>query len=196
VLLDIADHELFLDLLDEVVETHGWELYCWCLLGNHVHLVVRAAPDSLSKGMQRLKSVYAMRFHCRHHTSGHLFKRPYHSRPIVTAEQLHRGCGYTLGNPVRHGVVARAEDWEWSSFRTVAGLAPPPRPHIGCEPFVQLLGLTEATERLAVMRAYVRDAPAVLNAFPDDASATGVSRGSLRQRDATPRRASRAMVIP
>ena len=185
VVLDIADHELFLDLLDEVVETYGWELYCWCLVGNHIHMVVRAAPDSLSRGMQRLKSVYAMRFHRRHHTSGHLFKRPYHSRPILTAEQLHRGCGYTLRNSVRHGVVDRAEDWEWSSFRTVAGLAPPPRPHIGCEPFVQLLGLTEPTQR-----------PAVLNAFPENAAATSVNRGPPRHRDATPRRDRRATVTP
>jgi putative transposase len=146
--------------------------------------------------MQRLKSVYAMRFHHRHHTSGHLFKRPYHSRPILTAEQLHRGCGYTLRNPVRHGLVDRAEDWEWSSFRTVARLAPPLRSHLGCQPFVQLLGLTGTTKRLAMMRAYVRDSPAVRNAIPTDAAATGASSGSPRRRDSAPRRDERAMAAP
>ena len=168
VFLGVADRELFLDLFDEVVETRTWDLYAWSMLGNHFHIVVRAEPDSLSKGMQRLKGVYAMRFHRRHHTSGHLFKRPYHSRPILTPEHLHRGCGYTLRNPVRHGLVDRAEEWEWSSFRAVAGLAPPPRPHLGCEPFVQLLGLRETTERLAVMRAYVHDAPPVSSDSPDE----------------------------
>jgi hypothetical protein len=64
--------------------------------------------------------------------------------------------------------VNRAEEWEWSSFRTIAGLAPRPRPHLGCEPFVQLLGLRETTERLAAMRAYVRDAPPVLSGFRDE----------------------------
>ena len=124
--------------------------------------------------MQRLKGVYAMRFHRRHHTSGHLFKRPYHSRPILTVEHLHRGCGYTLRNAVRHGLVSRSEEWEWSSFRTVAGLASPPRPHLECRPFLQLLGLDETTERLTVMRSYTRDAPpapsAALDATGDDAS--------------------------
>ena len=155
--LDIADRELFLDLLDEVVEAFEWELFAWCLLGNHLHLVVRAEPEQLSRGMQRLKFIYAKRFHRRHHTSGHLFKRPYHSRPIITAEHLHRACGYTLRNATRHGFVDRSEDWEWSSFRTVAGLDAPPRPHLGCEPFVQLLGLTTGSDHAAVLRAYVKE---------------------------------------
>lgn len=152
---DTADRDLFLDLLDESVERFAWELYAWCLLGNHVHLVVRARPEELWKGMQRLKSVYAIRFHRRHHTSGHLFKRPYDSRPIVTEQQLHRRCSYTLRNPVRHGFVERAEDWEWSSFRTAAALAPPPRRSLHCRPFLDLLGLAGSGDRLAVMRGYV-----------------------------------------
>ena len=71
-----------------------------------------------------------MRFHRRHLTLGHLFKRPYDSRPILTEEHLHRACGYTLRNPVRHGFVERAEEWEWSSFRASARLAPPARAHL------------------------------------------------------------------
>jgi len=90
--LDAADRDEFLDLLDGVVERHGWELFAWSLLGNHLHLVVGSEPEDLYRGMQRLKSVYAMRFHRRHHTRGHLFKRPYDSRPILTEERPHRSC--------------------------------------------------------------------------------------------------------
>ena len=155
VFLDTADRDLFLDLLDDVVVRFGWELFAWCLLGNHLHLVVRAEPEALGRGMQRLKGVYAMRFHRRHHTSGHLFKRPYDSRPILTEEQLYRSCGYTLRNAVRHGFVERAEDWEWGSFRTTARLAPAPRRHLGCEPLGHLLQLDASRDRLEVMRAFV-----------------------------------------
>ena len=107
--------------------------------------------------MNRLKGVYAMRFHRRHHTSGALFKRPYHSRPILTQEQLYRSCGYTLRNAVRHGFVDRAEDWEWGSFRTTARLAPAPRRHLACEPFDRMLPLAGTTARLDAMRAFVRE---------------------------------------
>ena len=155
--LDIADREQFLDLLDDVVAKYGWDLFAWCLLGNHLHLVVRAEPEQLHRGMQRLKSLYAMRFHRRHHTRGHLFKRPYDSRPILTVEHLHRSCGYVLRNATRHGFVDRAEDWEWSSFRTAARLDPPPRPHLRCEPFERMMEVTAATDHLAVMRTYVRE---------------------------------------
>ena len=97
--LDAADRDLFLDLLDDVVVRFGWALFAWCLLGNHLHHVVRAEPEALQRGMQRLKGMYAMRFHRRHLTSGHLFKRPYDSRPILTDDHLHRSCGYTLQKP-------------------------------------------------------------------------------------------------
>jgi len=155
--LDTTDREQFLDLLDEVVAKYEWELFAWCLLGNHVHFVVRAEREPLYLGMHRLKSVYAMRFHRRHYTRGHLFKRPYDSRPILTVEHLHRSCGYVLRNATRHGFVDRTEDWEWSSFRTVARLDPPPRQHLSCEPFERMMGLTACTDSLAVMRAYVRE---------------------------------------
>jgi REP element-mobilizing transposase RayT len=162
--LDTADRDEFLDLFDETVRERTWELFAWSLLGNHVHIVLRTEPERLYRGMQRLKSLYAMRFHRRHHTRGHLFKRPYDSRPILTIEQLHRSCGYVLRNATRHGIVDRAEDWEWSSFRTVARLDPPPRPHLRCEPFERLLDIRLGTDRLAVMRAYVRE-PATATAM-------------------------------
>ncbi len=156
---DALDRELFLDLLDEVVARFEWDLYAWCLLGNHVHLVARAAPDRLARGMQRLKGVYAIRFHRRHHTHGHHFKRPYHSRPITTDEQLHRACRYTMRNAVWHGFVERIDEWEWSSFRTVAGLGPPPRANLHCEQFVRLMDLRSAEDRFALLRAYLHEDP-------------------------------------
>jgi putative transposase len=158
IFLDTGDRDFFLDLLDGVVEKHGWDLYAWCLLGNHIHLVVRSERDCLSRGMQALKGLYAMRFHRRHYTSGHLFKRPYDSRPILNEEHLHRACGYTLRNPVRHGFVERAEDWEWSSFRASARLAPPARRHLACPSFDGLLGLPGERDPLPALRAYVREA--------------------------------------
>ena len=107
--------------------------------------------------MHRLKSVYAMRFHRRHHTLGALFQRPYDSRPILTDEHLHRACGYTLRNPVRHGFVERAEEWEWSSFRSSARIAPPARPHLACEPLDRLLRLERDRRPLETLRAYVHE---------------------------------------
>ena len=158
IFLDNTDRELFLDLLDDVVGRFEWELYAWCQLGTHAHLVASADPAQLAAGMQRLKGIYAVQFHRRHHTSGHLFKRPYDSRPIVTSEHLHRACSYTLRNAPRHGFTQRAEDWEWSSFRTSAGLDAPPRPHLACEPFDRLLDLAGA-DRLSIMRVYAHDSP-------------------------------------
>jgi len=157
IFLDDADRDCFLDLFDRTVARRRWQLFAWCLLGNHLHVVVRVEQEGLHRGMQWLKSVYAMGFHRRHHTSGHLFQRPYDSRPILTEEHLHRACGYTLRNPVRHGFVERAEEWEWSSFRSSARLAPPARPNLACGHFDRLLALAADSKPLETMRAYVRE---------------------------------------
>jgi len=157
IFLGDSDRDSFLDLLDEAVARHRWDLYAWCLLGTHLHLVVRAEHDQLHRGMHRVKSVYAMRFHRRHLTVGALFQRPYDSRPILTEQHLHRACGYTLRNPVRHGFVERAEEWEWSSFRSSARLAPPARPHLACDALDRLLDLPGDRRALEPLRAYVRE---------------------------------------
>ena len=108
--------------------------------------------------MHRLKSVYAMRFHLRHLTSGHLFKRPYDSRPILTEDHLYRSCGYTLEKPGRDTASSsRAEDWEWSSFRTSARLAPRRAATSPVSRSTGLLQLDAAPDRLDVLRAYVRE---------------------------------------
>ena len=75
----------------------------------------------------------------------------------LTEEHLHRACGYTLRNPVRHGFVERAEEWEWSSFRSSARLAPPARAHLACEAFDRMLGLAGDGRPLETLRAYVRE---------------------------------------
>ena len=137
------------------------------------------------------QGVYAMRFHRRHHTSGHLFKRPYDSRPILTHDHLYRSCGYTLRNAVRHGFVERAEDWEWSSFRTTARLAPAPRRHLACEPFDRLLQLDQRLTTLTSCAptcertASTRDDPGVdvlIEGFDADAIALARLLGRRGQR--------------
>ena len=96
--------------------------------------------------MQRLKGLYAVRFHRRHHTSGHLFKRPYDCRSIATMEHLHGACSYTLRTPrgtppnTRQGVTSgsRASDPPRDSKRRH------PRSHMW-QPLDRLLHLGEGT---------------------------------------------------
>ena len=106
--------------------------------------------------MQWLKSVYAMRFHRRHLTLGHLFKRPYDSRPILTEEHLHRSCGYTLQQPGQPRLRRARRGLGVEQLPHVGAPRSRAAPHLACEPFDRLLQLDDsADDRL--LRAYVRE---------------------------------------
>jgi REP element-mobilizing transposase RayT len=128
-----ADYDHYLDLFEKTVVRFEWTLYAWCLMGNHGHAVLAAADEALAEGMQKLKAAYAVAFNRTHGRRGHLFQRPYTTRPIVTSEHLYEAIGYVHDNPVRAGLAGSPVDWEWSSARVYAGLEPPRRAHLGCE---------------------------------------------------------------
>jgi putative transposase len=123
---DESDRRQFLDLLASVVSDQAWLLHSYCLMGNHYHLLVETVRPTLSRGMHSLNSRYSEHFNRRHERSGHLFEGRF--KAIVVQKQahlleLHR---YIVLNPVRAGIVRRADDWPWSNYRATSGAIPYP----------------------------------------------------------------------
>jgi REP element-mobilizing transposase RayT len=118
---DDADRERFLALLSAVRRDFGWEIHGYCLMANHYHLLLETPRGDLSRGMKTLNGRYAQSFNGRHRRRGYLLEGRFRSvlvekgRPLL---ELHR---YIVLNPVRAGLVERAGDWKWSSYRPVAG---------------------------------------------------------------------------
>jgi putative transposase len=116
----------YLVLLDHVTrDAADWSVLAYCLMPNHVHLVVDASVDQLSVAMHRANGLYAQRFNREHGYRGHLFQGRFHAKPILEEGHLPGSIRYVLLNPVRAGLCARPEHWRWSSYRTCAGLEPP-----------------------------------------------------------------------
>ena len=123
--VDDHDYETYLRLLAAVVVRNGWRLYCFCLMPNHMHLVVETPEPNLANGMQWLHSRYAMDFNKRHHRVGHLFEAAYKS-PLITDDLgLVRTVRYVVMNPVAAALSRRAADWPWGSHSLVAHRAVP-----------------------------------------------------------------------
>lgn len=120
------DRHDFLSVLGRVTGTYGWLVQSFCLMGTHYHLIVRTPRPTLSNGMQALNGTYALHFNNRHRRRGHLFGGRFSSVLIETERHLLAAHRYVAMNPVAAGLCARPEDWRWSSFRPLAGLAPPP----------------------------------------------------------------------
>jgi putative transposase len=107
-----ADRKVYLDLLRQSIELHGLALVGYCLMSNHVHLI--AIPDGR----------YAAYWNAVHHSSGHVWQGRFYSCPLDESH-LWKALRYADLNPVRAGLVAKAERWEWSSAAAHCGVTQP-----------------------------------------------------------------------
>jgi putative transposase len=110
---DRDDRLEFLALLAAAVDRHMWRCHAFCLMDTHVHLVVEAALERVSRGMHVLLGVYAKHFNIRHGRHGHVFGDRYGARVIESEDVLRVTIDYVLLNPVRAGMVATSGDWPW-----------------------------------------------------------------------------------
>jgi putative transposase len=122
IFLDDDDYELYIRMLRATVQRFGWELLAFCLLPNHLHLIVRTPKPNLGLGMQWLQSRYALRFNERHRRpgDGHVFQGPYGSRRIEDDPGFMRVAAYVTMNAVVAGLCSHPAEWPWSSHGLVA----------------------------------------------------------------------------
>jgi len=113
---DDADREKRLDWLRRTVETYGWRLHAFVLMTNHDHLFVETPEPNLSAGMQHLNGSYTSYFNRRHRRSGHLFQGRYKGHLIEEQGYFLEVSRYIHLNPVRAKMVARPEEYRFSSY--------------------------------------------------------------------------------
>jgi putative transposase len=116
---DDSDRRMYLRMLRGTVRQQRWRLLAYCLMENHVHLVMETPHANLAGGMQRMHGLYAREFNTRHRRSGHLFQGRYGAVPIKTDEQLVGAAVYVAMNPVEAGLCSRPDEWPWSSHAAV-----------------------------------------------------------------------------
>ena len=114
---DVGDGGRYVHLLADTIERYRWECHAYCLMPNHVHVLVDATQPDLSGGVQYLHGTYALAFNRRHGRRGHLFGARFASWVVETERHLVNACRYVYLNPVRAGLCARPQDWPWSGIR-------------------------------------------------------------------------------
>jgi REP element-mobilizing transposase RayT len=115
---DDEDCSLYLRLLGGVVQWTRWRCFAYCLMDNHVHLLVQTPDPNLGDGMRRLHGEYAQRYNQRHGKVGHVFQGRFGSKLIVDDEQLWTVVRYIARNPVEAGLCREPYEWRWSSHRS------------------------------------------------------------------------------
>jgi len=151
-----ADYERYLSDLWELKESCGVRVYAYCLMTNHVHLLVAPETDAglgwLMKGLAGRTTRYRNRLENR---SGTLWESRYKSSIVQTDTYLLACCRYIELNPVRARVTKAPQDYPWSSCRRHLGLerASP----LDLDPAWRALAETDRTRRRRY-GAYLQDA--------------------------------------
>jgi putative transposase len=117
VFLATADFDLFLDLAAAASRRHPVEVFAYCLMPNHFHLVVRPRErDSLARWIHWLLTTHTQAYRRSYETAGHLWQGRYKAFPIQEDQHLLTVIRYVERNALRAGLVSRAEDWQWGSL--------------------------------------------------------------------------------
>ena len=127
IFIDDADYAAYLARLELVTARFGVTCLAFCLLPNHVHLLLRPDQLTISRMMHHLNSGYCQAFNKRHERVGHVLQGRFLARLVDNDLYRWRVVRYIVRNPVAAGLTETAEAWRWSSFGPTAGLTPAPR---------------------------------------------------------------------
>ena len=113
-----ADYENFIAALKYAKEICGYQLYAWCLMPNHIHLLMREKPDGETVGqiMKRIGAKYVYWYNLRYERNGPLFQDRFKSEAVDDDGYFLTVLRYIHRNPVKAGITARLEDYPYSSY--------------------------------------------------------------------------------
>lgn len=119
------DYRAYLRDLQAYRAALGVALHAWCLMPNHVHLLLTPGDDprTVSALMQRVARRATRRWNARRDAGGSLWETRFRSRVIGSERYLLECCRYIEMNPVRAGLASCASEYPWSSYRARMGLA-------------------------------------------------------------------------
>jgi len=112
---DDKDRSFFIKKLMNYVEKSGIDLYAYCLMGNHVHLLIGKGNYVMSDFVKRLSCSYVYYFNHKYERSGHLFQGRYKSEPVESVEYFKTAYRYILQNPEKAGICIWT-CYRWSSI--------------------------------------------------------------------------------
>jgi putative transposase len=153
------DYRLYRTLLAEAAGKANAEIWAYCLMPNHVHVILTPSdPDGLRRTFADLHRRYTAHVNARNRWTGHLWQGRFGSVAMDEAH-LFSAIRYVSLNPVRARLVARAEDWPWSSVRA----------HLACR--------DDGVVKVAPVRQRIEDFAAFLGAaFDEDATYAALRR--------------------
>lgn len=114
---DKSDNYKFLETLYKYKNMIDIKIFGWCLMNNHVHLLVKQGNEEISTTMKRISVSFVQYYNKKYKCTGHLFQDRFWSEKVDSEDYLLTVIRYIHQNPVKAGLTESCSDWQWSSSR-------------------------------------------------------------------------------
>jgi len=118
---DKQDYQKFIDVLVEVKDKSGFNLYSYCLMSNHIHLLIKEEEEELADIFKRIGVRYVYWYNYKYSRTGHLFQGRYKSEVVENDPYLLTVLRYIHQNPQKAEIVKDIKNYPWSSYNEYLG---------------------------------------------------------------------------
>ncbi|MGI6307679.1 MAG: transposase [Dethiobacteria bacterium] len=113
---DNKDKQKYISIMSKYKDICQYELYGYCLMSNHVHLLIKECEQTVSQVMRRIGTSYVYWHNVKYERSGHLFQGRFKSESVEDDKYLLVALRYIHQNPIKAGLVEALADYRWSSY--------------------------------------------------------------------------------
>ena len=113
---DEEDSFRFLETLSKYKEQCGYEIYAYCLMGNHVHILLKEGKENLTLVLKRIAGSYVYWYNWKYRRSGHLFQDRFKSEPVEDDAYFLTVIRYIHQNPIKAGICGNIDGYKFSSY--------------------------------------------------------------------------------
>lgn len=118
---DTEDYEKFLDVLRDCKEICEFKLYAYCLMGNHIHLLIKEGTETLEQTFKRICGRFVYWYNIKYRRAGHLFQDRFKSEPVDSERYFFTVVRYIHQNPVKAKMCKQVEEYIYSSYLEYLG---------------------------------------------------------------------------
>ena len=113
---DEEDGFRFLETLSKYKEPCGYEIYAYCLMGNHIHILLKEGKENLTLVLKRIAGSYVYWYNWKYRRCGHLFQDRFKSEPVEDDAYFLTVLRYIHQNPIKAGICKNIDGYKFSSY--------------------------------------------------------------------------------
>lgn len=114
---DDEDYEKFLDVLKVCKDSGSFAVYAYCLMDNHIHILLKEKSESVSTAVKRISDRFVKWYNSKYQRKGHLFQERFKSEPVEDDSYFYAIMRYIHQNPLKAELCDKIEEYPYTSYR-------------------------------------------------------------------------------